>query len=232
MRLPLWVATLVRRRFFEAMGSTKYSKPGYLGIEDDLVRLLPARGFFVEAGAVDGFFESNTYYLERILGWRGVLVEPIPTMFRRIRWNRPDAIAFNCALVSDAYGEPRISMNDAHAVSQVAAESAGISVSARTLTSLLEAAELPRVDLLSLDVEGFEIEVLKGLDFSRYAPRFLLLECLTEGDLTRITAFLGDRYRLTSQLNERDFLFEDRFESVGLPSTFGADQVSRSVVTE
>ena len=34
-----------------------------------------ARGVFVEMGALDGFDKSNTYALERCLGWDGVLIE-------------------------------------------------------------------------------------------------------------------------------------------------------------
>ena len=34
------------------------------------------RGFFIEAGAYDGFYLSNTLYLEKVLRWNGILVEP------------------------------------------------------------------------------------------------------------------------------------------------------------
>src|SRR5215831_4591146 len=58
------------------------------------------RGFFVEAGANDGLAQSNTLYLERYLGWRGLLVEPIPELARLCRVNRPRAMVEECALVS------------------------------------------------------------------------------------------------------------------------------------
>jgi hypothetical protein len=40
------------------------------------------RGFFVEVGGNDGISQSNTAYLERYLGWRGLLIEPIPELAR------------------------------------------------------------------------------------------------------------------------------------------------------
>ena len=38
-------------------------------------------GFFIEAGAHDGVDISNTLYLEKQLGWTGILVEPNPDTF-------------------------------------------------------------------------------------------------------------------------------------------------------
>ena len=37
-------------------------------------------GVFVEAGANDGYAQSNTYYFERMRGWSGVLIEPVPEL--------------------------------------------------------------------------------------------------------------------------------------------------------
>ena len=45
-------------------------------------------GFFLEAGASNGFWQSNSYYLENILGWSGVLVEPNKNMFELCKQNR------------------------------------------------------------------------------------------------------------------------------------------------
>lgn len=40
--------------------------------------LFKTNGFFIECGALDGEFHSNTLYLERYLGWKGLLVEADP----------------------------------------------------------------------------------------------------------------------------------------------------------
>ena len=44
-----------------------------------------------------------------------------------------------------------------------------IDVRTKTLSSVIEAYGLPRVDLLSLDVEGYELQVLQGLDLESRA---------------------------------------------------------------
>src|SRR6266516_1818539 len=68
-----------RRALFERFGSARYSRVAIHGLDRMLERHLPRRpGTFVEAGAYDGVFQSNTYYLERFWGWSGVLIEPLP----------------------------------------------------------------------------------------------------------------------------------------------------------
>ena len=56
---------------------------------------------------------------------------------------------------------------------------------ARTLSSILDEVHAPEVDLLSLDVEGYEAQVLAGLDLERHAPRFVLVEMRDLGDRPR-----------------------------------------------
>ena len=65
---------VAQARLFEAFGSKRYSSPGLRGLDQKVFQYLPTEpGVFLEIGANDGFSQSNTYYLERVLGWRGVL---------------------------------------------------------------------------------------------------------------------------------------------------------------
>jgi hypothetical protein len=71
-------------------------------------------------------------------------------------YNRHDALAAQMA----PWAEPQV-----------------INVPVRTLDSLLEEADAPQpLDFLSVDVEGHEIEVLRGFDFARWEPRLILME--------------------------------------------------------
>lgn len=79
---------------------------------------------------------------------------------------------------------------------------------ARTLTSVLLEAEAPRrIDLLSIDVEGAELEVLRGLDFTCYSVHWILVECR---DFPPMAEFMvSNGFELHSKLSGLDYLFRD-----------------------
>lgn len=161
------------------------------------IKILPylqdiQNGFFVEAGALDGLFMSNTKTLED-LGWNGLLIEPSKKAVDLCKKNRK-CLVERCALVSKEYTKDTV-MGDfvldgeygigawssitRHAYGQLADKtfnSFTTEVPATTLEKLLDKYDLKKVDLLSLDVEGYELEVLKGIDFNKVKITFILIE--------------------------------------------------------
>ena len=66
------------RRLAETFGIFRWSSPALYKIDKHLEKYLPETpGFFIEAGAHNGYSQSNTYYWERVKHWKGILVEPI-----------------------------------------------------------------------------------------------------------------------------------------------------------
>ena len=57
----------------------------------------------------------------------------------------------------------------------------------------------------SLDVEGFELEVLKGLNLDRHRPQYILIETV---DLEAVKTTLGTDYEMQAQWSHHDYLFE------------------------
>lgn len=220
----------VRRRAFERIGSSRFSRPG--GIVE--ARISPYLDFdggvFVEAGANDGFRQSNTYYLERFRGWHGLLVEPIPDLYRQCLRERPGSVVRNCALVADEAAMPRVTLRYAD-LGSTALETHDypfeevnfgwdttykVEVRARTLSFLLDGCAISAIDFLSLDIEGFEIEALKGLDLARHRPAFVLVEYWTEARLAQICSILGDGYALVERVTDHDAFFR-RVEMARFP---------------
>jgi FkbM family methyltransferase len=230
LRRRIWSArrarARARRRALEARGDFSRSRPALYEMDVRLEEILAKEGgFFVEAGANDGYQQSNTYGLERIRGWRGLLVEPVPDLYREAARERPGARVFNCALVAPDHPEPVVTLrygglmtvvggegdrewvSAAHAVAQEQPEHE-FSVPARTLSSLLDEIGAPEVDVLSLDVEGYEAQVLAGLDLDRHAPRYVLVEIRdVEAGRGPIEAILGERYAVAEQLSPYDVLY-------------------------
>lgn len=79
-------------------------------------------------------------------------------------------------------------------------------VRARTLTSVLAEANAPaEIQLLSLDVEGGELEVLRGIDFSKFNISWILIETRSPQVISKFLAQSG--YFLQKKLSHHDFLF-------------------------
>jgi len=210
----------LRRRGFEALGSARYSRPEIKGLE----KYLDFRGgYYVEAGANDGFRQSNTYYLERFKGWSGVLIEPIPELYERCVRERPRSQCFNCALVEPGSADTtvmrfgdlmsHVSNSDEPSASVDAANwgwsrAYDVVVPTRTLSQVLEEAPAPQWDFLSLDLEGHEEQALAGLDFSRHLPRYILVEAFSMQErLPRLERIFDGRYDLVERLTSQDLLF-------------------------
>lgn len=141
------------------------------------------KGYFVEVGANEPRARSQTFHLEQA-GWSGVLVEPQPQLAARLRAERSAQVfAVACSSPENAgrtlplhVAGPLSSLDRARMAPGAAPESV-IEVPVRTLDSILEGAGAPQgFDFLSIDVEGHELEVLRGFDMARWRPRLILLE--------------------------------------------------------
>jgi FkbM family methyltransferase len=231
--LALWRSRRRARRLAaEARGDFSLSRPALYGMADRLEPYLGFDGgFFVEAGVNDGYDQSNTYHLERQRDWRGLLVEAVPALHELAVVERPNARVVNCALVDSGhpgghvdvrYGGLRSVVAGAHgsedkdhawvepAFALGLEETYEVTVPARTLSELLDEIDAPEVDFLSLDVEGYEPQVLRGLDLARHAPRFILVEVVDEAARLLVEAELEERYVLLEQLSPFDVLYARR----------------------
>jgi len=222
-----------KRALFELFGGYKYSTPGLNGLDTRLAsyiteKLPKQNRFFIEAGANDGFSQSNTYYLARRYNWHGILIEPIPELAAHCKRIRKDSVVVNCALGSDAAQGSTIQTHRAGLMSivegamgdhdtqqahlklaigyQPGIATGIISSPVRSLNSVIEE-HRPNgnIDLLSLDVEGYEAQVLAGLDLSKHRPRFI---CVEANDPGAISQALDEHYILLAELSHHDRLYE------------------------
>jgi len=161
-------------------------------------------GYFIEVGAYDGVTLSNTYFLEQ-MGWSGLLVEPILPLCERAAAARPRSRVIHAACgkkgsrgtakFTVAQHVPVLSFlrADQEHIDRCLREGAElveIDVPLRTLDDiLLETRKTQgavagpwvpqagwRIDLVSIDTEGCELDVLDGFDLDRFKPRVLVME--------------------------------------------------------
>jgi FkbM family methyltransferase len=169
----------------------------------------PGPGFYIEAGAFDGVTLSVSYPFEA-MGWTGLLVEPLPEHAARAGAARPRSRVVNAALGAPG-GPPTVTFTSVGPTEDLTAQMlshAGTNAEHRklleerhdghrsctvrlaTLDGLLaemgETAPVPRIDFGVFDVEGGELDLLRGFDLRRHRPRVLVIEDLTDGEDHRV----------------------------------------------
>lgn len=167
--------------FLLKKGESKYSQ-----IQQDMFALFVNKekpGYFVEFGACDGKYLSNTYLLEKEYGWTGILAEPIQSYYKYLVVNRDchtdsfcvgkntgDLVDFTEVNIDSDMG---LSGMTKHASYDHHAEvrknnSTTYKVETISLKDLLDKYDAPEIiDYLSIDTEGSELEILTAYDFSR-----------------------------------------------------------------
>jgi FkbM family methyltransferase len=176
--------------FLDRNRNISYSQEG-----EDMVlsRFLEGRkaGFYVDVGAHHPIRFSNTFlFYER--GWRGINIEPSPKAIEQ--FNRMRCRDINVGNgVGETPGELTYYMFDDPALNtfdkalmevREAQTSYRVIGTTRVMVERLETIlteNLPEgrmIDFMSIDVEGFDLQVVRSNDWSRYRPEFVLVEAL------------------------------------------------------
>jgi len=168
-------------------------------------------GFFVEFGATNGVDCSNTYYLEREYGWKGILAEPNPYWHDALFKNRKCVITTECvftksneqvtfhAVVGAADLSTIHGYGDTDEHTQTRENHSNISVRTITLFDLLKKNNAPEIiDYLSIDTEGSELDILKQF-FTENT--FYQIRCITVEHNNHVI----QRFKLKELLEEQGY---------------------------
>ena len=192
MNLKKIIRPLVEKLYpFYLFGYKSYSQDG----EDMILRTFIEnefpknyKGFYVDIGAHHPLRFSNTAYFYK-KGWRGINVEPTPTLIKKFYSSRKRDININAAignseepLVFYLFNEPALnSFNKELSLSRVNDKYKiidSIKIPLKRLSSILED-HLPKgteITFLTIDVEGLDYEILESNDWQKYKPRYILIE--------------------------------------------------------
>jgi FkbM family methyltransferase len=155
-------------------------------------------GFFLDIGANNGIHESNTAALEFNYNWTGICIEANPNLISDLHKYRPNSKIVNCA-VWNSSGDIELEIpnsdlkkikgdllsrisnldrNQEYFKNHFKENTSIVKVKCRTLTDIInEYHSLPcTIDYMSLDIEGAEVEALKGLDLKTIDIKFMTIE--------------------------------------------------------
>lgn len=192
------------------------------------------KGFFVDIGAFDGVHLSNSYIFEKA-GWDGVCVDAHPFYFEKCKENRPGSICIHAACVGDeglkevVFHSEELGLLSGiemrHDIKQ-RYEGRGLkfdgfkktAVPAKTVNAILKSLrKKPDIDFVSIDVEGHELEILRGFDLDVYRPRVLVIEANTEEDEKGLDSYLTGRgYQKARRVVENVFYCRDAADAATL----------------
>jgi FkbM family methyltransferase len=165
-------------------------------------------GFYIECGANDGVDQSNTWYFEKFKNWHGFLIEPHPETFNELKKNRSKKnILINKFVVANNYKSKIINISDNDLMSKISNfKKESFLTQTMTLTDILKKNNAPKlIDLFSLDVEGYEFNVLEGIDFNDYKFKYFLIETNNFNKLNNY--LIAKKYKFTDKFSNHDFLF-------------------------
>ncbi len=145
-------------------------------------------GFFLDVGCSEPVKGSNTYYLEKHLGWSGIGIDALVD-YREAWLAKRKNSRFFAYLVTDRSGvqatffkSPGLgisSTNQAWASGKAFGanlETEELQIESITLNDLLDRENVTKIDLLAMDIEGHEPQALAGFDIERFSPELVAVE--------------------------------------------------------
>lgn len=166
-------------RFYSQTGQDKFLK--------DNVFKDYKNGFFVNVCANDGIIFDNTFFFEKNYNWKGINIEPNPSVFEKLKINRPNCINLNYA-IDISEGEKEFIMNDGYSemlsglkeyyderhlkrlkneTEKYGNITSILNVKTNSLENIFEKYNITKINYISIDVEGAEFSIIKSINFEK-----------------------------------------------------------------
>ncbi|KAL5004768.1 hypothetical protein ScPMuIL_018224 [Solemya velum] len=192
---------------FNQPKATFRSQLGQDKILDEMMKY-KTDGFFLEAGAADGEEISNTLFFETERNWTGLLIEPDPVAYTLLQTKHRKAYSINCCLaanVSKMEFHTEFLIGGLHDfIKEKIKKSPPVTLQCFPLHAIMQAINHKTVDLFSLDVEGAEPHVLRGIDFNKVDIKVLVIESVHCGSAVLREILEPEGYQLVKKLQVDD----------------------------
>jgi FkbM family methyltransferase len=197
----------------------------------------PSKGYFVEVGAYDGEFASNTSCLADH-GWEGLYIEPIYDHYLKClnRHNENNVTVANVAIGLEEgekiiyYGDTLTTLDKEQVERYRQIDWAQHIKFSETvcdqmrLDTLMEKIEVPKeFDILVVDVEGKESEVFQTFNLDEWRPKMLIVELEDEHPSFQKYEILIDKLKnLRNFIKDNGYIeiFKDHINTVFVREEF------------
>lgn len=181
----------------QSVPSFLYKKNAYSQDGEDMViasfyeGIKNYKGFYIDIGAHHPYRFSNTAYFYN-KGWKGINIEPTPDLFKPFLKYRKKDININVGIGNGekmtfyVFNEGALNTFDKELATQRNDDISNnyqithtIEIQTKTIAEICEKYinQNQKIDFLTIDVEGLDFEVLKTNDWTKYLPKYILVEC-------------------------------------------------------
>ncbi len=167
--------------FSRKQSRTYYSQFGEDAVLKELIRKHDNKGTYLDIGCYHPRKHSNTYFLYK-MGWSGMLVDVEKAKLIACKLVRPRDKTYLCAVSNDKGNVPVFAPKKYSVFTSLIKLSDEFkeigTINQNTITEIIDNnlyGNCPAV--LSIDIEGKDYEAIKGIDFKKYSPKFILIEC-------------------------------------------------------
>ncbi len=208
----------------------KYSARGK--IDQSLISIIGKRkGFFLEVGAYNGISESVSLRFEKELNWSGILIEPNPMHYKYLIKNRSKNICLNLICLSKEFQNKKLYIKNLNLMSHLVDDEGKLyfkdypidrinlmakeaklgnfksyECNIEILENIFERFQVKNIDLAIIDVEGSELELLKGINFEKVEINYF---CIETYNFKKLNEFMINKnYKFLKKLHKEDYVFK------------------------
>ncbi|MCK5474502.1 MAG: FkbM family methyltransferase [Candidatus Aenigmarchaeota archaeon] len=173
--------------WFDGYATKSYSQEG----EDMILRRIfeySKPGFYVDVGAHHPKRFSNTYYFYK-KGWSGINIDAMPNSMKSFNKLRPKDKNIESAISDERkkmtyyiFDEPAVNTLDPQMVDKGIKDGYKLIKKQKIITKTLKDILLDtipknkKINFMNIDVEGFDLQVIKSNDFNIFRPEYILVE--------------------------------------------------------
>ena len=175
---------------------------------------LCCKGFFIEFGARDGIAHSNTFPFEANMGWAGLMFELDPNEYKKLEQNRPGASIIKGAVCPSSAGKEitvLLSKISGHSGSlgqyeetRLRNEREKTVVKCYNLAEELHARKIHRVDYMTMDTEGSEVDLVVDFPWDDFDIRVVQIEQLVA---SRYPSQAGKKEKIIEHMLSHNYEF-------------------------
>jgi FkbM family methyltransferase len=226
----LWHLLISNYQSLKFLLLKRYSARG--NIDKSLIDIINKRnGFYLEVGAYNGISESVSLRFEKELKWSGLLIEPNPLHFKYLKKNRSNNICLNFICLSKEYLKKKLYIKNLNLMSHIVddknkiyfkdypierinllAKDANLGnfknyeCKIEILENIFEKFDINIIDLAIIDVEGSELELLKGINFEKVKINYF---CIESYNFEKLNQFMINKnYEFLKKLHREDYVFK------------------------